>query len=95
VILLEKARRAGHSVIYGGLPGGTPEEDAVSLPQPKVYQLSKALEEAGYDEERARLLAQRSGGNLSTLLKLLQNISLTPEWAQGADAADLVIAVLL
>ncbi|ABB16023.1 hypothetical protein [Carboxydothermus hydrogenoformans] len=95
VILLEKARRAGHSVIYGGLSGGIPEEDAVFLPQPKVYQLSKALEEAGYNEERARLLAQKSGGNLSTFLKLLQNLSLTPEWAQWPDAADLVIAVLL
>lgn len=95
VILLEKARRAGHSVIYGGLPGGIPDENAVFLPQPKDYELSKALEEAGYNEERARLLAQKSGGNPSTLLKLLQSISLTPEWAQGSDAADLAIAVLL
>jgi len=95
VILLEKARRAGHGVIYSGLSGGIPDEKAIFLPQPKVYQLSKALEEAGYNQERARLLAQRSGGNLDTLLKLLQNFSLTPEWAQGPDAADLAIAVLL
>lgn len=94
-ILLEKARRAGHGVIYSGLPGGIPDENAISLPQPMIYQLSKALEEAGYNEERARLLAQRSGGNLSTLLKLLQNLPLTPEWAQVSDAAELVIAVLL
>lgn len=94
-ILLGKARRAGHSVIYSGLPGGIADENAISLPQPKVYQLSKALEEAGYNKERARLLAQRSGGNLSTLLKLLQNFPLTPESAQGPDAADLAIAMLL
>lgn len=94
-ILLGKAEKAGHSIIYSGLPGGIPNENAVSLPQPKVYQLSEALEKSGCHEEQARLLAQRSGGNLSTLLKLLQNISLTPEWAQGSDAADLAIAVLL
>lgn len=95
-ILLEKARRVDHSVIYGCLPGGIPNEGVVVfLPQPKVYQLGEALKEAGYNEERARLLAQRSGGNLSTLLKLLQNLSLTPEWAQGSDAADVVIAMLL
>jgi hypothetical protein len=94
-ILLEQAEKAGCSIIYSGLPGGIPDENAVSLPQPKVYQLSKALEKSGCHEEQARLLAQRSGGNLSTLLKLLRNISLTPEWAQGSDAADLAIAVLL
>jgi hypothetical protein len=94
-ILLEKARRAGHSIIYGGPPGGIPGQNGVSLPQPKIYELSRALEEAGYNEERARILAQESGGNLGSLLKLLQNISLIPKWAQGSDAGDLAIALLL
>lgn len=96
-LLLAKARRAGHSVIYGGLPGGFPDRDgdAAPLPPPSVGQVAQALEGAGYSEERARALAQKSSGNLSTLLRLLQGVSSRPEWAQGSDAADLAIAVLL
>ncbi len=94
-ILLEKARRAGHRVIYGSPPGGIPEQNAVPLLQPKVYELNKALVDAGYNEERARILAQKSSGNLSSLLKLLQNISLIPEWARAHDAADMAVAVQL
>jgi hypothetical protein len=41
------------------------------------------------------VLAQKSDGNLSALLRCLQNLSLMPEWAQGTDAAELAIAQLL
>jgi hypothetical protein len=93
--LLEKARRAGHSVIFGGMPGGIPHPNCESVPNPKSYQVKKALETAGYSEERARILAQKSGGNLSTLLRCLQNLSLMPEWAEGSAAAELAIAAFL
>ncbi|TDA68680.1 MAG: hypothetical protein D9V47_07995 [Clostridia bacterium] len=93
--LLEKARRAGHAVIFAGMPGGIPHPNRVSLPSPKSYQIKEALEKAGYKEERARILAQKSDGNLSSLLRCLQNLSLMPEWAQGTDAAELAIAELL
>lgn len=99
-IRLEKASRAGHSVIYWALPGGKPpdiksNEFAISLPQPSVYALSKALQEAGYTEERARQLSIKSGGNLSSLLNILQNLSLVPKWDTDNDAADLVTALLV
>jgi hypothetical protein len=93
--LLEKARRARHAVIFGGMPGGIPHPNRVAIPSPKTYQLKEALEKAGYKEERARILAQKSDGNLSALLRCLQNLSLMPEWAQGTDAAELAIAQLL
>src|SRR5262245_38476753 len=93
--LLEKARRAGHAVIFGGLPGGIPHPNRVLIPDPKEYQIKEALKTAGYKEERARTLAQKSGGNLSSLLRCLQHLSLMPEWAQGTDAAELAIAELL
>lgn len=93
--LLERARRAGHAVIFAGMPGGIPHPNRVSLPNPKTYQIKEALEKAGYKEERARVLAQKSGGNLNSLLRCLQNLSLMPEWAQGTDAAELAIAELL
>lgn len=93
--LLEKARRAGHAVIFGGMPGGIPHPNRVPIPSPKGYQIEETLKQAGYKEERARTLAQKSGGDLNSLLKCLQNLSLMPEWAQGTDAAELAIAELL
>src|SRR5208337_4069918 len=62
--LLERARRSGHPVIYGGLPGGIPHPHRVSLRDPTDYQIREALEKAGYNRERARTLAQKSNGNL-------------------------------
>jgi hypothetical protein len=93
--LLEEALSAGHAVIFGGRPGGIPHPNWQSIPSPKSYQIKKALEKAGYREERARILAQRSGGNLSSLLRCLQNLSLMPGWADGTSAAELAIAELL
>lgn len=93
--LLEKAQRKGHAIIFGGMPGGVPNPNRVELYNPKPFQLQKALENTGYKEERARILAQKSNGNIETLLRCLQNISLVPEWAESSRASDLVIAELL
>ncbi len=93
--LWERARRAGHVVVFGGQPGGIPHPNRVLLAHPKPYQLEEALKNAGYNPERARTLAQKSSGNLGSLLRCLQNLSLMPEWAQGTDAAELAIAQLL
>jgi hypothetical protein len=93
--LLERARRAGHAVIFAGMPGGIPHPNRAAIASPKSYQTKEALEKAGYTEERARILAQKSGGNLSSLLRILQNLSLMPEWAQGTAAGELAIAELL
>jgi len=93
--LLEKARRAGHAVIFAGMPGGIPHPNRVPLAAPKNYEVREALEKAGHKEERARILAHKSDGNLSSLLRCLQNLSLMPEWSQGTGAAELAIAGLL
>jgi hypothetical protein len=93
--LLEKAARAGHAIISGGMPGGLPHPHRVPMPNPKNDQIKAALEKAGYKEERARMLAQKSDGNLRVLLRCLQNLSLMPEWAQETYAAELAIAQLL
>lgn len=93
--LLEKARRAGHAVVFGGRPGGIPHPNRELIPDPKAYQIKEALESAGYSDERARILAKKSGGNLSSLLRCLQNLSVMPEWAEGTSAAELAIAELL
>jgi hypothetical protein len=44
---------------------------------------------------RTIFLAQKSGGNLGSLLRCLQNLSLMPEWAEGSVAAELAIAAVL
>lgn len=93
--LIQKARRSGHAVIYGGPAGGIPDPTQVPLRAPRTRQLQEALEHAGYNEERARTLAQKSGGNLGSLLRCLQNLSLIPQWAEGSAAAELAVAELL
>ncbi len=93
--LIQKARRSGHTVIFGGAAGGIPDPTSVSLSAPRSHQLKEALEQAGYSEERARTLAQKSGGNLGSLLRCLQNLSLIPEWAEGTAAAELAVAAFL
>ena len=92
---IQKAREAGHAVIFGGPHGGLPDPASVPLPMPSSHQVRQALEEAGYTEQRARTLAARSGGNLGSLLRLLQNLSVLPAWAEHSDATDLAIAAVL
>ncbi len=93
--LLERAKRARHAVIFGGLPGGIPHPNRIPIPSPSIGQIEDALGKAGYNGERARILAQKSDGNLNSLLKCIQNLSLMPEWSQRTDAAELAIASLL
>lgn len=93
--LIQKARRAGHSVIFCGPPGGIPDPSCIQMPRPRSSQIKEALEKAGYSEERARILSQKSDGNLGSLLRCLQNLSLMPEWAESSAAADLAVAVFL
>lgn len=93
--LIQKARRYGHAVIFGGPAGGIPDPASVPLRAPRSRQLREALEQAGYSEERARTLAQRSGGHLGSLLRCLQNLSLMLEWATGTVASELAIAAVL
>ena len=94
-ILLAKARQAHHAIIYRGMPGGVPDPNQASIPNPKNHQIQDSLEKAGYKEGRARSLAEKCDGNLNTLIRLLHNFSQTPEWAQGTAIAELAIAELM
>ncbi|AMS32774.1 hypothetical protein AEM42_10990 [Betaproteobacteria bacterium UKL13-2] len=93
--LIQKARRANHAIVFGGPTGGIPDPTSVALSAPRSHHVREALVKCGYGEERARTLAQKSGGNLGTLLRCLQNLSVMPEWAESTAAAELAIAVLL
>lgn len=93
--LIHQASTAGHALIFGGPQGGIPDKASVLLPMPRDHQVQKELEKAGYSEERARVLVQRSGGNLSSLLRLLQGVPITPEWVEWPEAVDITIALIL
>jgi hypothetical protein len=93
--LIQKARRGGHAVLFGGPPGGIPDPTSAPLRPPSLQQIQEALEKAGYNEQRARTLAQKSGGNLGSLLRCLQNLSVLPEWSEASAAAELAIAAIL
>ncbi len=93
--LIQRALKARHAVIFGGPHGGVPDPASATLPMPRSNHVKEALEKAGYNEERARTLAQKSNGNLATLLRCIQNLSVMPEWAQSSPAAELAVALLL
>lgn len=92
---LQNAKNRGHSVVYGSPPGGLRHQNRVALPSPKPHQLRAALESSGYSSELARTLAEKSGGNLDTLIKLLHRASLQPEWASTTEAAEIAVALFL
>lgn len=93
--LIQMARRAGHAVIFGGAAGGIPDPASASLHNPRPREVKEALTHSGYGEERARSLAQKCAGNLGSLLRCLQNLSLMPEWAEGSVASELAVAMML
>jgi hypothetical protein len=94
-LLLDRANRRGHTVIYSGMPGGVPIPYRVPIPNPNSHQLREVLQLAGYAEERARLLAQKCDGDLTALLRCVQGLSVMPGWAESTEAGNLAIAALL
>ncbi|HEY6802182.1 MAG TPA: hypothetical protein VI306_01265 [Pyrinomonadaceae bacterium] len=93
--LIERAKLQGHAVVFAGNAGGIPHPNRVSIPEPTNQQVIEGLKKAGYNEERARTLAMKSTGSLSSLLRCLRNLSSIPEWAQGNESAELRIAEML
>ncbi|MGH7581640.1 MAG: hypothetical protein ACREL5_00270 [Gemmatimonadales bacterium] len=93
--LVQLARNKGHAIVWGGPGAGRPEPSSVRLAAPNVQDVRQALEEASFPRERARSLAQHSGGDLSSLLRLIQGLAAAPEWVRTDAAAELAIAMLL
>jgi hypothetical protein len=94
-ILLDKARRAGHRLVFSGSPGGVKDSFTVHLLlNPSTYEIERTLREAGFPDERARVLARRSNGDLSSLVRCFKGSSAIPAWATGPYAHDLAVAML-
>ena len=72
-LLINKARLSGHSIIYR-VPPGSNDDNSTLLPQPDVFQLSQALSRAGFKEIQGFRLANKCAGNLTALLRILQEL---------------------
>lgn len=93
--LIQKAKAAGHAVIFSAPQDGIPDSASVRLYMPHSHEIYEELTKAGCSEEFARKLVQKSGGNLSSLLRLLQGGSVEPEWAKRTEAGNLAFALVL
>ena len=91
---IQRARNKGHSVINCD-PNDVPNEYNVRLPNPSIPEIEAALVGAGYSPLRSRRLATECGGSISSLLRILQGLPISPEWATGSEAADFATAMLL
>ena len=93
---IQEARNAGHAVIYGVSRGGIRESaTSTALPMPGRRQLEKALEHSGYPEHQAHTLAEKCGGDLGSLLRLIRGYPVVTVWADGPDVTVLATAGLL
>ncbi len=92
---IQRASLAGHRLVVSATDGGVPDPSAVALTSPVRDQLETALRTARFPEQRARDLAQKCGGVLASLKRVLQNLSDLPEWAQSSEAAELTIAMAI
>lgn len=92
--IIQRAKQR-HAIIYSSPPGGPPHGNSCELLVPTVQEMKEALVKAGYAEERARVLTNRAGRDLSALLRLIQGLSVHPDWATQSPAADLAIAQLI
>ncbi len=91
---IQRAHNAGHSVINCD-PSASPGEHNVRLPNPSIPEIVATLIATGYSSQRSQRLAIDSGGRISSLLRLLQGLPISPDWATGPDAADFATAMLL
>ena len=93
--LLQKAKNKNHSVVFSGPKGGVFDSSSIFLVTPRSYDVENELRKAGYNEERARVLAQKCNGNLHFLLKYIQNLPIFPEWTQNTQGSDLKTLALI
>jgi hypothetical protein len=95
--MIAEAVTAGHHVItqipYTYLRSGV----GVRLPRMDRWELQKAMEAAGFGEERSQRLAREAGGCVSVLVRLSSKFAaqVCPDWAKPDEAAALLPLVLL
>jgi hypothetical protein len=93
--LRQQAKTYRHAVIFSGNPGIGSHGNSARLHEANSFELARELEQSGYDTERARRIADRCGGTIPILKRLLLDLSAAPDWATGSEAAELALATLI
>ena len=93
--LRQHAKTYGHTVIFFGNAGTGAHGNSIRLHEADPHELERALQESGYDSERARQIAARCGGRIPGLKRLLLDLSASPEWVSGSAGSELALAVLI
>lgn len=87
---ISHAYQQGHRLILPKNPGGRPSENFDVLPMPSPGVLQLALEKAHFLPTEAQLLAQKTQGNIPSLLRLLSDLGGKGAYWGGSDAEALL-----
>ncbi|MHB1688439.1 MAG: hypothetical protein ACYCVH_13845 [Ignavibacteriaceae bacterium] len=83
------------SLIYSTTPSAYANVNTIKLPEMAPHQLSMNLTKCGYSEERARQVAEKCRGKITTLKRILLDISVSPVWSRTEKASEIAIATLV
>lgn len=95
--MVAEAVKTGHHVLtqrpYTVIRAST----GIRLPRADRFEIQKALENAGFSDERATRLAREAGGCLSVLVRLASRFAAqaTPAWSKPHEAGPFLPLVLL
>lgn len=92
--LLALALRKGHRVIFPTPRAVFGKHISTPLKSPKKFELKSALARAGFTEPRSRHLSEHAAGSPTRLLRILDGLPETPDWAKGENAVMLAPAML-
>lgn len=92
--LITDANEKGHGLVFSGSRGAH-QPSALRFPAAGLNQVEDILKGAGYLPERARALATRSEGDIMTLLNILRDLSVFPEWSRKDTAIEMAWASLI
>src|SRR5205807_1659786 len=86
--MVAEAVKAGHHVLTQRPYTVVRSEAGIRLPRADRWELQKALEAAGFSDERASRLAREAGGCLTVLVRLASQFSgqTNPTWSKPQEA---------
>lgn len=95
--MVAEAVKAGHHVLTQRPYTVVRSEAGIRLPRADRWELQKALETAGFSDERASRLAREAGGCICVLVRLASQFAgqSTPAWSKPNEAAPLLPLVLI
>lgn len=93
--LRNMARANNKSVIFSTTPSGDSHGNSILIPETKPFQLYNNLKSCDYSDERARQISEKCKGKITTLKRILLDLSAAPEWAKSDAASEFAITTLI